>query len=126
MGFIMRIIRWPIGALLIFFDWLFTPKGISRAPEAQAAIDEQTKNLTLYHFKACPFCIKVRREMKRHSLTVEKKDAKRCELARQELLAGGGKSKVPCLKIQDASGNATWMYESSEIIRHLQEQFATK
>lgn len=121
----MQIIRWILGSLILTFDWLFTPKGMKRSPQAQAAVDEQTKNLTLYHYKACPFCVKVRRAMKRQSLTVETRDVKRSDAARAELLAGAADLKVPCLRIEDDNGDATWMVESGEIISYLQGRFGT-
>ena len=40
-----------------------------------------------------------------------------------ELLAGGGALKVPCLKIEDATGNVSWMYESAKIVQYLEERF---
>ncbi len=35
-----------------------------------------------------------------------------------DLMKGGGKTQVPCLRIDDGSGNVQWMYESDDIIRH--------
>ncbi len=35
-----------------------------------------------------------------------------------DLVKGGGKSQVPCLRIDDGSGNVQWMYESDDIIRY--------
>jgi len=121
----MRIIRWLLGSLILFFDWVFTPRGIKRDPKLQEDINTQTSDLALYQYKACPFCVKVRRAMKRQSLPIQTKDAKRCEKSREELLQGGGKLKVPCLQIKDSDGNVSWMYESSEIIRYLEERFAS-
>ena len=37
---------------------------------------------------------------------------------RSELISGGGKGQVPCLRIDDGSGNVQWMYESDDIIRY--------
>lgn len=118
----MKIIRAILGSLILFIDWLTTPGGAQRNADAQAVIDEKTSGLTLYQYKACPFCVKVRRTMKRNSLAIATKDAKRSEAARSELLAGGGLLKVPCLKIEDKQGNARWMYESKEIIGYLEDQ----
>ena len=120
----MRIIHWILGSLILFFDWLTTPKGIQRTEEVQAAINKQSKSITLYQYKACPFCVKVRRAMKRQSLPIETRDAKRCATAKGELLAGGGKLKVPCLKIDDGEGQISWMYESKDIIGYLEDRFA--
>ena len=36
-----------------------------------------------------------------------------------DLIAGGGKSQVPCLRIEDENGGVSWMYESIDIIRYL-------
>jgi glutaredoxin len=85
----MAIIRWLLGSLILFFNWLFTPRGIKRDPKLQAQIDLQTTGLKLYQYQACPFCVKVRRAMKRQSLTIETRDVKRSDIAREELLAGG-------------------------------------
>ena len=93
----MRIVHWFLGSLILLLDGLTTPKGIQRPAKTQSAIDEKTQNITLYQYKACPFCVKVRRSLKSLSLAVETRDVKRCETAREELLAGGGKLKVPCL-----------------------------
>ena len=120
----MAIIRWLLGSLILFMNWVFTPRAIQRPANAQAAIDEQTNNLTLYQYKACPFCVKVRRAMKRQSLNIETKDAKRSDSAKHELLAGGGLLKVPCLRIEEG-GNVSWMYESKNIIEYLERKFTT-
>ena len=118
------IIRKVLAALILTLNWVFTPKSVKRAAEEQAKIDTQTQDLTLYQYKACPFCVKVRRSMKRSALNIETKDAKRCETSKQELLAGGGQLKVPCLKITE-NGEDRWMYESSDIINYLNGRFAT-
>jgi glutaredoxin len=119
----MVIVRAILGSLILFFDWLFTPRGVKRDTDAQKQLDAQTSGLTLYQYKACPFCVKVRRAIKRQSLAIETRDAKRCDTARGELVAGGGRLKVPCLRIEEASGESRWMYESGDIIRYLEGRF---
>ena len=119
----MSIIRWILGSLILTFNWLFSPRSITRTPEAQAAIDARTTMLTLYHYRACPFCVKVRRAMKRQSLVIGTLDVKRSDTAKNELLMGGGNLKVPCLKIDDGDGKTRWMYESSDIINYLEHTF---
>ena len=119
----MRVIRLVLGKLILFFNWLFTPSGVKRNPTLQASIDEQTRQLTLYQYEACPFCVKVRRQMKRQSLNIETRDVKRSEAAKEQLLAGGGLLKVPCLRIEDDQGQPQWMYESSDIINYLEGRF---
>jgi len=119
----MTIIRWILGKIILFFNWAFTPRSVKREPGAQANIDEETAHLTLYQYEACPFCVKVRRAMKRHSLNIATRDAKRSESAREELVEGAGKLKVPCLRIDDGQGKVQWMWDSSEIIGYLENRF---
>ena len=119
----MVVVRAILGALILFFNWVFTPKSIKREASEQAAIDAQTKKLALYQYAACPFCVKVRRAMKRSALKIETRDAKRSEQFKDELLTGGGQLKVPCLRIEDESGDVRWMYESGDIISYLEQRF---
>jgi glutathione S-transferase len=103
---------------------VFSPRVTQRDPEIQAGIDAQTASLKLYQYEACPFCVKVRRAMKRNTLSIETRDVKRSASAREELLAGGGNLKVPCLRIENERGQAEWLYESSDIVRYLEDRFA--
>ncbi len=36
----------------------------------------------------------------------------------QALMQGGGKTQVPCLRIEQADGSVEWMYESNDIIEY--------
>ena len=119
----MRIIRLILGKLILFLNWVFTPRSIARDPSAQAAIDQQTASLALYQYEACPFCVKVRRAMKRQGLKIQTRDVKRNDAAREELLAGGGDLKVPCLRIGEDERGVQWMYESNDIINYLAARF---
>ncbi|RLQ21716.1 glutaredoxin [Seongchinamella sediminis] len=119
----MQLMRLILGKLILFFNWVFSPKAVQRDAATQAAIDAQTARLALYQYEACPFCVKVRRSMKRNGLNIETRDVKRSDSAREELLAGGGNLKVPCLRIEEDSG-ARWMYESNDIIGYLEGKFA--
>ena len=118
----MAAIRWILGRLILLFDWLFQPKGVERDPELQSKFDIQSANLALYQYKACPFCVKVRRAIKRNSLNIEVRDAK-IPLNKDELHTQGGQPKVPCLRIQEADKDI-WLYESSDIIQYLEQRFA--
>ncbi len=113
-----------VGPIILFVDWLTTPKGLDRGAAAQQAVNDATRQLTLYQFKTCPFCMKVRRASKRLSLNIEKRDAQHNADARQELLQATGKTQVPCLKIVGADGGVTWMQDSGAIIQYLHERFA--
>lgn len=121
----MKFVRWFLGRIILLVDFITTPRGIKRAPEAQAQVDAKTKNFSLYQFHACPFCVKVRRAMKRNSLNIELRDAKSEGIHRDTLAKEGGKVKVPCLRIEEA-GNVTWLYESNDIISFLESQVNKK
>ncbi len=120
----MKLLRSLIGAIILFFDWLFTPKGVERDAKQQEKVDKQTAGLSLYEYKACPFCVKVRRAFKRNSLNIPTYDVKRNENSRNELLQGGGKLKVPCLRIEEENADVRWMYESKDIIGYLETRVA--
>jgi glutaredoxin len=115
----MAIIRWVLGRIILLLDFLTRPRGIKRPPEQQAVLDQQTARLSLYQYAACPFCVKVRRAMRRRSLRIETRDAKRQADYRRELQEQGGQLKVPCLRIESDNGDVQWMYESSDIVRYL-------
>lgn len=119
-----KTIRLILGPVVLFVDFITTPRGIKRPAEQQQKIDQEVRNLALYQFKTCPFCIKVKRNNKRLSLNIETRDAQHNPTYREELLQGGGQVKVPCLKIVDEKGNTNWMYESDEIMQYLQDRFA--
>ncbi|WP_428609692.1 glutaredoxin family protein [Sedimenticola sp.] len=119
----MSIVRWILGRLILLADALTRPRGVTRPTEKQTALDQQTRHLALYQFKACPFCVKVRRFLKRHTLNIETRDAKGDPQHREALLTGGGAIKVPCLRIEDDEHGTRWLYESTEIIRYLERQY---
>lgn len=115
----MVFVRWILGRLILLIDFLTSPKATSRPAQQQTLLDQQTAKMALYQFHACPFCVKVRRAIKRNGLKIELRDAKNDPDFRQELEQQGGQLKVPCLKMVDSDGRATWMYESSDIVRFL-------
>jgi glutaredoxin len=114
----MKFVRWFLGCIILFFNFVFTPRSNMRASDVQAQLDQQTSQFILYQFKACPFCVKVRRAIKREGLKIETRDAKNNQQFRQELLEQGGKIKVPCLRIEK-NGQVEWLYESNDIIAYL-------
>ncbi|UCC55650.1 MAG: glutaredoxin [Gammaproteobacteria bacterium] len=122
--YFFKIIHAIAGPVLLGLDRLTSPKGIERTPGEQQRIDAQSRNLVMYQFLTCPFCIKTRRAIKRLSLKIETRDALNHAPSREQLLQGGGQIKVPCLRISDADGNVEWMYESDDIIHYLQNNFA--
>lgn len=117
---ILEPFRWVIGQVVLTYEKLTAPEPPKRTNEEQATIDAQTTGLALYEFKACPFCMKVRKAMRRLGLNIERRDARRNAAWGDELRTQGGKYQTPCLKITDSSGNVEWLYESEDIITWLE------
>ena len=124
LGFIFKPVRWVLGQIIIFIDWLTRPKPLQRSPEEQAKVDEQTAKMALYQFQQCPFCVKTRRQIRRLNLNIETRDARNDPKWNSELIEQGGKYQVPCLKIVTDDGSVEWMYESSEINAYLEKRFS--
>ncbi|NLS14572.1 glutaredoxin [Vibrio sp. SM6] len=118
----MKLIRSVLGKVILLSDALFSPRGITRDSEHQKRIDEKASHYALYQFEACPFCVKVRRALKRQSVDIELRDAKNNVQFRQELETQGGKIKVPCLRIEQ-NGHVEWLYESNDIVAFIQREF---
>ncbi len=123
MKILFRILRWPLGQLILFIDWVTRPRPVKRPAEQQLKLDEETTRLALYHFKQCPFCVKTRRTIHRLGLKIETRDARNDERWNQELISEGGKYQVPCLRISNDDGSVQWLYESSEINSYLDQKF---
>ncbi|RDL44418.1 glutaredoxin [Marinomonas piezotolerans] len=123
MKFIIKLIRNLLGGLIALADLLTRGSKLKRTPEQQQAINTAAQGLSLYQFFACPFCIKTRRAIYKLNVPIEMRNASEGSPHRQELKDGGGKVKVPCLRIEQ-DGQVQWMYESSEIIRYLEQRFS--
>lgn len=119
-----KTLRIVIGPFMLLGEFVARPKGVQRPAANQAEVDQQCAGITLYQYKTCPFCIKVRQEMRRLALNVRQLDAQQPGANREDLVRGGGQAKVPCLKITDQSGKTQWLYESAEIINYLRSRFA--
>ncbi|WP_310628080.1 glutaredoxin [Limnohabitans sp.] len=118
-----QTLRLVLGPVMLLKERLTQPKGVQRDAAAQVAVDLQCQSLALYQFNTCPFCIKVRQEMRRLSLPIEKRDAQHNAANRDELQQGSGATKVPCLKISQANGQVRWLQDSNAIVVYLRERF---
>ena len=113
-----------VGGLIRLVDILTTPGSIKRDEATQKAIDERCKNLTLYYYPSCPFCVRVKRQMKRLNLDIRKIDPRKDKEAMKNLQQQGGKVQVPCLQITADDGSSGWMYESADINEYLVKEFS--
>tara|TARA_B110000008_G_C16403593_1_gene336763 strand:+ start:107 stop:478 length:372 start_codon:yes stop_codon:yes gene_type:complete len=117
----MKIVRWVIGRVIIFFDFMFTPKSKVRDTSSQDLVNKITKHYKLYQYNACPFCVKVRRFLKREAINIELIDAKN-DLFKKKLIKNGGMLKVPCLRVSSKKKQVEWIYESNEIIDFISKE----
>jgi glutaredoxin len=85
---------------------------------------KRLKGHELFYFTTCEHCIKVRLTLWWMGLELPLKDITFHPKNKAELIAGGGKKQVPCLRIEDERDGVRWMYESSDIIRYLKQQLA--
>jgi glutaredoxin len=123
MKLLINLIRNVLGVMIATVDLITRGSKLKRSPEKQQEVNQELQSLSLYQFFACPFCIKTRRAMHKLNLPIETRSASEGSPYREELLAGGGRVKVPCLRIEQ-DGKVEWLYESSEIIRYLETRFA--
>lgn len=119
-----KLVRIILGPVMLLKEKLTRPQGITRTQVAQMRTDQDCESLALYHYKTCPFCMKVRHEMARLSLNIQRIDAQPLGADRDTLTRQGGLTKVPCLRITDTLGKSQWLYDSDKIIGYLQGRFA--
>lgn len=119
---LMKALRVGLGQLVVLGDALSRPRPRHRSAEGQARVAAEAARLSLYQFQACPFCVKTRRALHRLNVPMTLHDVKKDPAARERLLAGGGRVKVPCLHIQD-NDESRWLYESNAIIAYLEQRF---
>ena len=82
-------------------------------------IPTNVSNLSLYHYQSCPYCAVTRKVLDQLGLDVIQRDVLQQPKYRSELMAGGGSTQVPCLRMEDENGKVSWMYESGDIIKYL-------
>jgi len=122
--FFFKTLRTVLGPAMLLKEALTRPQGVVRSEAGQQAVNQACNALALYQYKTCPFCIKVRQEMRRLSLPITQVDAQPEGPARAALVQQGGHAKVPCLKITYESGKSHWLYDSEKIITYLRSHFA--
>jgi len=118
---IVKLVRNALGSVVVFIDWVSRPKSIQRSPTEQIRVQSMFNGLSLYQFRACPFCVKTRRAIHALGVDIELRDINKEIKYREELEQGGGRVKVPCLRIEE-NNEFRWLYESSEIIAYLNQR----
>lgn len=81
-------------------------------------------NHSLYYRPTCPYCLKVRSALTAMDIDIALVNISEDKKASDALLQEGGKTMVPCLKIDHDDGSSQWMYESDDIIDYLKSQIS--
>ncbi len=79
--------------------------------------------LSLYHYRGCYYCERVRRSMKALGISLEERDVVGDREHMQELVEARGRRTVPVLRIEHPEGGSTWLPESKDIVRYLEANF---
>ena len=90
---------------------------------------EMSEQYQLFKSDTCGFCFRVRAYVDQLGLELPLRDVHTDVEAFRELLQGGGKSTVPCLRIERSTETGTeveWMYESVDIMQYLGERHASQ
>ena len=112
--YFFRTLRLILTPFMLLSEKLSTPKSVPRASEEQARADEASKRLALYQFSACPFCIKVRKEIARLGLNIETRDAQHNPEHRAALEAGALKPLIAAVYDLEDTADAHAAVEAGE------------
>lgn len=81
-----------------------------------------SENYALYHFTSCVYCLKARFQLSRMGIELPLKNIRENPEYRNELIEGGGKGQVPCLRIEDENKQVRWLYESRDIVEYFRNK----
>jgi len=92
--------------------------------EMSQAGDQNTSDLVLYYSRTCVYCMRVLNVLRTLDVNIGMRNLSDDRAYRQELIQGGGRGTVPCLRITKGDGAEHWMYESSDISAYLSGRFS--
>ena len=91
-------------------------------PYAQSILHRMTEQYILYQYDSCPYCRRVRQLLDGVDVSVPMRDILLGREACIDLIRGGGKGTVPCLRIERDMGDVEWLYESADIVEYINAQ----
>ena len=91
-------------------------------PCEQFILHRMTEQYILYQYDSCPYCRRVRQFLDGVDMRVPMRDILLDREAYVDLIRGGGKGTVPCLRIERDTGDVEWLYESADIVEHINAQ----
>ncbi len=81
------------------------------------------REYALYYHPFCPYCVRVLMALRDLDPPLTLHNVITHPARRRELIAGGRRGTVPCLRIDQPGTPSRWMYESADIIAYLRERF---
>lgn len=117
----MNLTRHLKGKTLSLVDRLVPVKPFERTQEVQVLLDRESRRMHLYFSPSCPSSITVKRYCEKVGLNVVEKNVERVDAFRNELVNGGGESRVPCLCVHKESGDV-WVYSPDGIVQYLRHR----
>ncbi|MEX0732283.1 MAG: glutathione S-transferase N-terminal domain-containing protein [Aquisalimonadaceae bacterium] len=105
------------------FTSTLDPRVVERSREEQVKIDEKAAQLALYYYESCSNCIRVLRTIERLRLKIDQRNIRTVPGFRKQLIHGGGRASVPCLRVRKPDGELEWIYGPNAIIEHLEKRF---
>lgn len=88
--------------------------------------DELASRLTLYGHSTCVYCREVSDVIDQLGISIKIRNTFKYPEYKQDLVIGGGKTTIPCLRIAFQYGNELWLYDSASIIDFLEQSFPHK
>ncbi|BBG28850.1 glutaredoxin family protein [Zymobacter palmae] len=121
-----NLFRLISAGMMLGMAWLATPAmaatPVTHDAKVQTAPIAKDAPLVLYYRDDCPYCWNVMSYLNDQHRELPMKEINSSEAISNELIIGGGKRQVPCLRIRENNGNKiTWLYQSAEIIKYLDE-----
>ena len=92
------------------------------APYVQFILRRMTEQYLLYHYDSCLYCRRVREFLDGADMRIPMRDILLDREAHVDLIRGGGKGTVPCLRIERHAEDVEWLYESVDIVEYLSAQ----
>ena len=117
----MNLTRHLKAKTLSLVDQLVPVKPVERPQEQQSLLNRESRRMHLYYCRSCPSSITVKRNFERAGLHPVEKDVERVDAYRNELVNGGGESRVPCLRVCGHDGDK-WIYSPEAIIGYLEQR----
>ena len=96
----------------------------SLSPAEVVKRSEALRGCELYHFQASPFAARVRGALAKFQVEIPMHDVLESNKAWKELIAGGKRDRVPCLKVTEPGAPDRWIYESLEIVKFIEIRMA--